>query len=89
MLVRLPCRWYVASAARESAGDDGSGDVVSVRIDLERLGCTDLEFERLLLEGDPSIVTWCRNGSFRVKLGTLQPGEVDLVVRRLQELLAA
>ncbi len=66
-----------------------SGDVVRIEIDLERLECTDLEFERRLLDGDPSIVTWCRNASFRVKLGTLQPGEVDLVIRRLQELLAA
>ncbi len=64
-----------------------SSDVVNIEIDLERFGCTDLEFERLLLDGYPSIVTWCRNASFRVKLGTLQPGEVDLVIRRLQELL--
>ena len=66
-----------------------SGDVVNIEIDLNRLGCTDLEFERLLLEGDPSIVTWCRNASFRIKLGTLQPGEVDLVIQRLQGLLSA
>ncbi len=65
-----------------------SGDLVAIEIDLARLGCTDLEFERLLLDGDPSIVTWCRNSSFRVKLGTLQPGDVDLVIRRLQELLS-
>lgn len=65
-----------------------SGDVVSVEIDLERIGCSDLEFERLLLDGEPSIVTWCRNSRFRVKLGTLQPGEVDLVINRLQELLS-
>lgn len=65
------------------------GDVVSIQVDLDRLGCTDLEFEWMLLDGDPSIVTWCRNSSFRIKLGTLQPGELELVVRRLQALLAA
>ncbi len=65
-----------------------TGDTVYVEIDLERIGYTDLEFERMLLDGDPSIVTWCRNSSFRVKLGTLQPGEVDLVIQRLQVLLS-
>ncbi len=64
-----------------------SGDVVSIEIDLERPGWSDQEFERLLLDGEPSIVTWCRNGSFRVKLGTLQPGDVDRVIQRLRELL--
>ena len=64
-----------------------SGDVVSIDIDLARPGWSDQEIERLLLDGDPSIVTWCRNGRCRVKLGTLQPGEVDRVIRRLRELL--
>ncbi len=64
-----------------------SGDVVTIEIDLERPGWSDQEFERLLLDGEPSIVTWCRNGRFRVKLGTLQPGEADRVIQRLRELL--
>ncbi len=64
-----------------------NGDVVSVDIDLARTGWSDQEFEQQLLNGEPSIVTWCRNGSFRVKLGTLQPGEVDRVIRRLRALL--
>ena len=64
-----------------------SGDVVSIEVDLARRGWSDQEFEKLLLDGEPSIVTWCRKGSFRVKLGTLQPGEVDRVIGRLRELL--
>lgn len=64
-----------------------SGDVVAIEIDLARAGWSDQELERLLLDGEPSIVSWCRNGRFRVKLGTLQQGEVDRVIQRLQELL--
>ena len=65
------------------------GDVVLVELDLTQLGSSDLEFERLLLDGKPSIVTWCRNGQLRLKLGTLEPGEVDCVAGRLRELLKA
>ena len=63
------------------------GQVVFVECDIEGTGVSDGEIESALLNGEPSILTWCRNGQLRLNIGTLQTGEIDLVGRRVHQVL--
>ena len=54
----------------------------------EKAGLSGEDIGSVLLEGEPSILAWCREGQVRINLATLQEGEEELIVQRLQQLLS-
>ena len=61
---------------------------VQVRFDADCVGLAGADLAAALLDGDPSILAWCRGEELSLNLTTLQEGEMDQVVERLQQLLA-
>jgi L-seryl-tRNA(Ser) seleniumtransferase len=63
-----------------------SGGEVIVRLRSRRP--SDEEVRARLLDGDPAVLVSCRSGTIRVSASILQPGDEEVVARRLRAVLA-
>lgn len=63
-----------------------SGHEVIVR--LRAPGPPDEEICARMLEGNPAVLVFCRGGTLRIDAAILQPGDEDVVARRLRAVLA-